>query len=200
MNYVVDANTGCWVWQGYKSPLGYGQARFGGVAMNAHRAVYLMRVGPIPEGLVLDHLCRNPSCVNPDHVEPVTQAENVRRGLLTTLTEDEVRAICDEPIPAAEAAAHFGISAASVFKIRSGIRWRLADFEPRPHGYYTPRDPRLDEIIRLYRDGYSLERIGREFGCTGPAVGQRLRNAGVPRRAQRASRKRVYVEQDRAAA
>jgi hypothetical protein len=46
-----------------------------------HRDVYEQLVGPIPEGLVLDHLCRNRSCCNPAHLEPVTTAENVRRGL-----------------------------------------------------------------------------------------------------------------------
>jgi hypothetical protein len=48
--------------------------------MGAHRFAYLEFVGPIPDGLVLDHLCRNKKCVNPDHLEPVTNAENLRRG------------------------------------------------------------------------------------------------------------------------
>jgi hypothetical protein len=48
----------------------------------AHRLVYELLVGQIPEGLVIDHLCRNPRCVRPDHLEPVTQGENVRRGNL----------------------------------------------------------------------------------------------------------------------
>ncbi len=45
-----------------------------------HRFSYELHIGPIPEGLVIDHLCRTPACVNPDHLEPVTNAENVRRG------------------------------------------------------------------------------------------------------------------------
>ena len=52
----------------------------GANTMPAHRYAYEELVGPIPEGLQLDHLCRNRSCVNPDHLEPVTCRENLRRG------------------------------------------------------------------------------------------------------------------------
>lgn len=52
----------------------------GGKRFRAHRVIYEALVGPIPEGLTLDHLCRIKRCVNPDHLEPVTHAENVRRG------------------------------------------------------------------------------------------------------------------------
>lgn len=71
---------GCWGWQAYKDPNGYGRIRTLGKTYLAHRVVYEWLVGLIPEGLELDHLCRNPSCVRPDHLEIVTHAENVRRG------------------------------------------------------------------------------------------------------------------------
>jgi hypothetical protein len=80
----VDKNgpNGCWVWTASKCSAGYG--RFVPVFYQspqlAHRYAYELLVGPIPEGLQIDHLCRNPSCVNPTHLEPVTQLENVRRG------------------------------------------------------------------------------------------------------------------------
>lgn len=72
--------SGCWEWQAYRNHAGYGQVGLNGRLALAHRAVYEALVGPIPEGMSLDHLCRNPPCVNPEHLEPVTHAENMRRG------------------------------------------------------------------------------------------------------------------------
>ena len=79
----VDAE-GHWIWTGCRTmagPLGYG--RFSWDAERrilAHRAAYEMFVGPVPENLELDHLCRVRDCVNPAHLEPVTHQENVRRA------------------------------------------------------------------------------------------------------------------------
>lgn len=70
---------GCWLWMGCCSN-GYGHMRRQKRCVLAHRFSYELHKGPIPEGLELDHLCRIPSCVNPDHLEPVTSAENTRRG------------------------------------------------------------------------------------------------------------------------
>lgn len=59
---------------------GYGRISVDGRLTGAHRVAYEMAIGPIPDGLVIDHLCRNPPCVNPMHLEPVTQAENMHRS------------------------------------------------------------------------------------------------------------------------
>ena len=75
----ITFDDGCWNWAGSLSRYGYGRIR-GKPERLAHRVVYELLVGPIPEGLQLDHLCRNPRCVRPDHLEPVTHRENLLRG------------------------------------------------------------------------------------------------------------------------
>lgn len=74
----------CWIWQNNLDRSGYGTLGFcfdgKHVTKFAHRVSYETFVGKIPAGMVIDHLCRNPACVNPSHLEPVTHLENVRRG------------------------------------------------------------------------------------------------------------------------
>lgn len=77
-----DGPNGCWIWTACVDKLGYGVQWDGelGKHQRAHRSVWRYFVGPIPEGLTIDHLCRNRACVNPDHLEPVTLKVNVLRG------------------------------------------------------------------------------------------------------------------------
>lgn len=72
--------TACWLWQGEMNRNGYGRVWVNGKRLMAHRVVYESLRGPIGEGLLLDHLCRNRACCNPDHLEPVTHRENTLRG------------------------------------------------------------------------------------------------------------------------
>jgi len=72
--------TPCWMWLGRLNRNGYGRAWDGEREPVVHRVVYELLVGPVPEGMILDHLCRNHPCCNPGHQEPVTYRENTLRG------------------------------------------------------------------------------------------------------------------------
>lgn len=78
---MPEPNSGCWLWVGALSK-GYGSISVSGRNQGAHRVSYEMLRARIPDGFDIDHLCRNPSCVNPDHLEPVTRAVNVQRGMV----------------------------------------------------------------------------------------------------------------------
>jgi hypothetical protein len=98
----------CWLWTSIKTERGYGYfiantsraARTpngGQKRVPAHRYAYELVVGPVPEGLELDHLCRNHSCVNPAHLEPVTHQENVRRGMAGPMRRRTTCGRCGRP-------------------------------------------------------------------------------------------------------
>ena len=77
--YTVDTK-GCWIWSGPRHPSGYGSIKWGGKATVAHRVVYTLLKGPIPDGMVIDHLCSVKMCVNPEHLDPVTSSTNTQRA------------------------------------------------------------------------------------------------------------------------
>jgi HNH endonuclease len=81
----VEKTEACWLWTAHISPSGYGIFKYDGTPKNAHRYAYQLLVGPIPEGLEIDHLCRVRNCVNPEHLEAVTHLENVRRGVYVAM-------------------------------------------------------------------------------------------------------------------
>ena len=87
-------SAGCWLWKGYKNKHGYGiWTRGGGFS---HRRIYEYLIGEIPEGLQLDHLCRNPPCCNPQHLEPVTAYENQYRSPISFVTLNSKKTHCPQ--------------------------------------------------------------------------------------------------------
>ena len=91
--HTVDIETGCWNWTMSLGNNGYGKAHLKSRDLRlysvAHKVSYFIHRGPVPDGLQLDHLCRNRRCINPDHLEPVTQAENLRRAAVAHSFDDQ---------------------------------------------------------------------------------------------------------------
>jgi hypothetical protein len=117
--------TPCWIWQLRIRDNGYGSASVNRKPYPAHRLYWENRNGQkVPDGLVLDHLCRQRACVNPDHLELVTHPENCRRGLGTKLTAAQVEAIRASRDTNSHIAQRFGISRRHVRDIRLGRKWK----------------------------------------------------------------------------
>lgn len=81
-----EIKDGCWLWTRATSDTGYGSLRLDGTTHNVHKLAYELWVGPVPAELQLDHLCRVRRCFNPAHLEPVTQEENLLRGVAAKVT------------------------------------------------------------------------------------------------------------------
>jgi len=90
----VEKTSTCWLWVG-TGRSGYGRFQINGVKVAAHRFAYELLIGPIPDGLYLDHTCHTPSCVNPDHLRPVTSKQNQENQLGTrTDNTSGYRGVC----------------------------------------------------------------------------------------------------------
>jgi hypothetical protein len=107
-----DADLGCRVWTGgIKGSSGYGNVWDGEKSVSAHRLSYETFVGPIPDGMHIDHLCRNRSCIKPSHLDVVTNAENAKRGL--TSVHNMMKTYCPAGHP---------YSGANLYVLPSGSR------------------------------------------------------------------------------
>lgn len=121
-------DTPCWLWTGERDRIGYAAAiKHNGTAKRAHIVAYEQVHGPVPADKELDHLCRNRHCINPAHLEPVTHAENMQRGIKTKLTEDDVRQIRRlraEGLTLKKLAAAYGVTFWTVHDIVTGCTWK----------------------------------------------------------------------------
>lgn len=127
VGHKVDSN-GCWIYSGFINDRGYaGLVSLNGIHTSAYRAAYIKANGPVPQGMAIDHLCRNRKCVNPSNLEAVTPAENTHRSSVPKLTKGGVvlirEMLCDE-IPIAEIGHLFGVSKITISDIRRGATWK----------------------------------------------------------------------------
>lgn len=125
----IEADTGyatpCWVWRLAKSRSGYGVVWTGTRTARAHRVYYEKQYGSVPAGTELGHRCRVPGCVNPEHLEAVSHAENCRRGRRAKLTHTQVAEIRASRERESVIARKFGISQSQVSRIRRRLCWRI---------------------------------------------------------------------------
>jgi hypothetical protein len=122
----------CWIWRGQRA-MGYGRFR----GERAHRYAYQVHKGPIPDGLMVRHLCGNKLCVNPDHLDPGTMADNAQDGIRlgetlrgskngrSKMSEADAEYIYHNPdkLTGRQLAMKFGVSPATICLIRQGKRW-----------------------------------------------------------------------------
>lgn len=123
-NYLVNPETLCWEWKGAQTPGGYGYLTAYGRNWVAHRFFFERQGRKIPEGMDLDHLCRNRLCVNPDHLEPVTRATNIQRGDKARLDAEKVAEIRASDEPTSDLMGRFGVSRSTINTIRRGETWK----------------------------------------------------------------------------
>lgn len=114
----------CWQWTGAVNKGGYGVNYLFTDNVCAHRIAFTETGGEIPEGLELDHLCRNRRCINPHHLEPVTRTVNSRRGSKTKLTEEQALEIRLSRLPERKLAPLYGVSRGAVSGIKRGATWK----------------------------------------------------------------------------
>lgn len=134
---IPEPNSGCWLWTAGALPTGYGSLNWRGKNRLAHRVSYEIHCGEIPHGLHVLHSCDNPCCVNPDHLRPGTDADNIAdmiargrgnpaigdRNANNKLTPDQVRRIRSAKGQPTAVSRAFGVSEATVRDIRAGRTW-----------------------------------------------------------------------------
>jgi hypothetical protein len=147
----IKHSSGCWLWAGYINKKGYGQLGFEGKICRAHRVSYEFFVGPLIQGLVIDHLCNNPSCVNPFHLNQTTNKENVARGTSPT-AQNKRKKVCLKGHPLIEE---------NVYKEGDGRKCITCRKNQKKQWEKSKTKEELYEYRKKYREKYKKEIAAR---------------------------------------
>lgn len=163
--------TPCWVWQGGLNKWGYAKIKRGGKTQGGHRLFYRAYVGPLADSQAgsdgLDHLCRVRRCVNPEHIEPVTCVENIRRGLVPTLTMEQALSISPRYLAGEsqhQIARSLGVAQSCIHKILRGIRWRGLVVSTPTRSPIKLSLEQVEQIRSLCRSGETRQDLANKFG------------------------------------
>jgi len=186
----VEKTRGCWFWTGQTNGAGYGLLLRDGRTRLAHRIVWELENGPIPEGNLVRHMCDNPACVNPAHLRLGTQRDNMRDRLISArvhyagvkLTADDVVNIVDlykKGETQKSIAKRYGVSEPTVSGIMRGLCWQhvtnTLDLPARGRRNQCQRkltDPQIVEIRSRYDRGEHQKQLSEEFGVSKALVQQ----------------------------
>lgn len=189
--YTVDSESGCWEWLGRRDREGRALMRTGGKTVGAYRVSYENVNGPIPEGLEADHLCGNPGCVNPAHIEAVTHGENLRRGRSAKLDWTKVREIRASDETNTGLAERYGVSPNLILEVRANRAWREESMPVKGGPKVTFR---LDGELLKRLDAIKVERGVPRTTIVTEALEEKLGIAPVPSPAGREAELEVAQE------
>jgi DNA-binding MarR family transcriptional regulator len=183
---IPEPNSGCLLWMGAIAH-GYGQVRHGAARLMAHRASYELERGPIPDGLVLDHLCRNKACINPRHLEPVTNGENVLRGFWKSTGKNVRNSFrCGHPLVPSNLYRYGGSRVCRICNKNAVLKWQRRRRRARlsaelaviaaaasAAAFNTPPTPRQLRVLAHYAEHIDKHGWGPSFGEVARAFGFR---------------------------
>jgi hypothetical protein len=165
----IGYKTKCWVWQQGLNKWGYPKVKRNRKTLGGHRLFYRAYVGEIHHGRYhpLDHLCRIRKCVMPEHVEPVTLVENIRRGLVPMLTEKQVLSVSPRYLAGEserQIANDLGVAQSCIHKILRGINWRGLVVPTPTRSPIKLSLEQVEQIRSLCSSGETRQSLANKFG------------------------------------